>query len=186
MALTATMYRVDVTLSDVDRGVYEQLELRLARHPSESVRYLITRLLAYCASYEEGITFSKGGLSDSDEPPVSVWDPTGVRRAWIDVGAPSAERLHKASKSTPRVALFSHVALPLLRREAAGRTVHRLEQIEVWQLEPAFLDALGERVGRNTRLELVRTDGQLYVTVDGEVLTGSITPATLTTHGIAG
>src|SRR5215472_10630289 len=61
MALTATMYRFRVTLSDVDRAVYENLDFRVARHPSESGRYLVTRTLAYCLSFEEGIAFSKGG-----------------------------------------------------------------------------------------------------------------------------
>ena len=61
MALTATVYHLPVQLSDVDRGVYESLDLRLARHPSETMRYLLTRLLAYCLCYEDGIAFSKGG-----------------------------------------------------------------------------------------------------------------------------
>src|SRR5215217_7959547 len=115
MALTATVHRLNITLSDVDRGVYESLELRVARHPSESARYFWQRTLAYCLCYEEGIAFSKGGLSDSEEPPVSIHDPTGVRLAWIDVGAPSADRLHRASKSTRRVALFSATELSLLQ-----------------------------------------------------------------------
>ena len=75
MALTSTMYRLEIELSDVDRSTYATLDLRLARHPSESARYLLTRTLAYCLSYEEGIAFSKGGLSASDEPPVAIWDP---------------------------------------------------------------------------------------------------------------
>ena len=91
MALTATMHHFQITLSDVDRGVYESLDLRVARHPSETMRYLVTRTLAYCLSYEEGIAFSKGGLSSAEEAPISVRDRTGVLRAWIDVGAPSAE-----------------------------------------------------------------------------------------------
>src|SRR6188768_1958505 len=99
MALTATVYRLTITLSDVDRGVYEALDLRVARHPSESARYFWQRTLAYCLCYEEGIAFSKGGLSDSDEPPVSIVDGTGVLRAWIDVGSPSADRLHRAAKA---------------------------------------------------------------------------------------
>ena len=61
VALTATVYRLNLTLSDVERGVYEKLELRLARHPSESARYFWLRTIAYCLSYEEGIAFSKGG-----------------------------------------------------------------------------------------------------------------------------
>src|SRR5690242_12172206 len=109
MALTATLYHWKITLSDVERGVYEALDLRLACHPSESVRYLVTRAIAYALSYEEGITFSKGGVSSTDEPPVLVRDPTGVLLAWIEVGAPSAARLHKASKAARRVALFTVV-----------------------------------------------------------------------------
>src|SRR5262245_44730898 len=109
MALGSTIYHLTIELSDTDRSTYASLDLRLARHPSESSRYLLTRTLAYCLSYEEGICFSKGGLSSSEEPPVYVQDATGVLKAWIDVGAPSAKRLHKASKAAERVALFTHV-----------------------------------------------------------------------------
>lgn len=179
MALTATVHRIEVTLSDVDRGVYEALELRVARHPSETVRYMLTRTLAYCLSYEEGIAFSKGGLSSTDEPPVSVRDPTGLLLAWIDVGAPSAERLHKASKAASRVALFTQVEPSQLRREAASRHIHQVEAIEVWQLEPAFLEALEAKIERTTRLELVRSDGRLYVTVGADTIEGGITRASL-------
>lgn len=170
MALTATMYRVQVALSDVDRGVYEALDLRLAQHPSESLRFLVTRLLAYCLSYEEGIAFSKGGLSATDEPPIAVRDPTGILLAWIDIGAPSAERLHKASKAARRVSIFTHQDLAALRKEAAS--IHRAEAIEVMRLEAAFLDAI--TLERNTKLELVRNEGQLYVTLDGRNIEGEL------------
>src|SRR5580692_6983854 len=126
MALTATIHHVEVVLSDVDRSVYESLDLRVARHPSESGRYLVTRLLAYCLSYEEGIAFSKGGLSSADEPPIAIRDPTGTLLAWIDVGSPSAERLHKAAKAAARVSLFTHADPALLRREASSRPIHRV------------------------------------------------------------
>ena len=179
MALTATMHHVEVTLSDVDRSVYESLDLRLARHPSESARYLLTRLLAYCLSYEEGIAFSKGGISSAEEPPISVHDPTGILVAWIDIGSPSAERLHKASKAARRVSLYTHVDPMLLRREASSRAIHKVEAIEVWRFEPAFLDALEPMLDRNTKLELARNDGGLYVTVAGSVIEGAVTRVSL-------
>jgi len=179
MALTATVYHLQVSLSDVDRGVYEELDLRLARHPSETLRYLLTRLLAYCLCYEEGIAFSKGGLSSSDEPPIAVRDPTGLFLAWIDVGAPSAERLHKATKAARRVALYTEVAHAQLLREARTRLIHKVEQIEVLRIEPAFLTALEDKVGRNTRLELLRSDGQLYATVAGETISGELVRCSL-------
>lgn len=175
MALTATMHHVQVALSDVDRGVYETLDLRLARHPSESMRYLVTRLLGYCLSYEEGISFSKGGISATDEPPIAVRDLTGILLAWIDVGAPSAERLHKAAKAARRVALFTHQDLAGLR----GASIHKAEAIEVHRFEATFLDALEAKIERNTKLELVRNEGQLYVTIDGKVIEGQVTTTTL-------
>ncbi len=183
MALTATIYHFQITLSDVDRSVYESLDLRVARHPSETMRYLVTRTLAYCLSFEEGIAFSKAGLSSADEAPISVRDRTGVLRAWIDIGQPSAERLHKASKAAGRVALFTHVELPLLLREASARPIHRLEQLEVWRLESAFLDALDAKLSKNAKFELVRTDGQLYATLAGETLNGSLTQCSLVEAG---
>jgi len=179
MALTATVHHVQITLSDVDRGVYEKLDLRLARHPSESARYMLTRLLAYCLSYEEGIAFSKGGLSSTDEAPIAVHDPTGILMAWIDIGAPSAERLHKASKAARRVALFTHVEPRLLQQEAATRAIHRVEAIEVWRFEPAFLDGLEGMIGRSAVIEVVRNDGKVYVTADGKVREGDIARVSL-------
>jgi len=174
MALSATIHHFHVTLSDVDRAVYETLDLRVARHPSESARYLTTRTLAYCLSYEEGIAFSKGGLSSSEEPPIAVHDRTGILLAWIDVGFPSAERLHKASKAARRVALFTHVEAALLRREASTRSIHKVGDIEVWRFDPAFLDAVERTIDRTTTLEVVHTDGRLYVTVDGNVIEGEL------------
>ncbi|HYQ46452.1 MAG TPA: YaeQ family protein [Polyangiaceae bacterium] len=179
MALTATMYHFQITLSDVDRGVYEALDLRVARHPSETMRYLVTRTLAYCLSYEEGIAFSKGGLSSVEEAPVSIRDATGVLRAWIDVGSPSAERLHKASKAAERVALFTHVELSLLLREASARPIHQLERILVYRFEPEFLDTLDRRLDKNSKFEVVRTEGQLYVTIGGETLNGTLSECSL-------
>jgi uncharacterized protein YaeQ len=179
MALTATLYHWKITLSDVERGVYETLDLRLACHPSESVRYLVTRALAYALSYEVGIVFSKGGISSTEEPAVLVRDPTGVLVAWIDVGSPTALRLHKASKAARRVALFTAVDPEDLRAEAQAGAIHRAGELEVWQLEAAFLDAIGERIERTMAWELVHSEGRLYVTLGTEVLEGSVEHAPL-------
>jgi uncharacterized protein YaeQ len=174
MSLGATMHRALVTLSDVDRNVYESLDFRLARHPSESVRYLVTRALAYCLCHEPGIAFSKGGISSTDEPPLSIHDATGLLQAWIDIGSPSAERLHRATKAAPRVVLFTHAELANLQKEARSRSVHRVEEIEVWRLDPTFLDQLGEKLERTWKLELVRTEGRLYVTLPSGALEGGL------------
>jgi uncharacterized protein YaeQ len=108
-----------------------------------------------------------------------VRDPTGILLSWIDIGAPSAERLHKAAKAARRVALFTHVEPRLLQQEAATRSIHRLEEIEVWRFEPAFLDSLEPVIGRSAVIEVVRNEGKLYITADGVVKEGDLTKMTL-------
>jgi uncharacterized protein YaeQ len=179
VAAQATVHRFVIQLSDVDRQVYEALDLRVARHPSESIRYMLTRTFAYALSYEEGIAFSKGGLSQADEPPVSVHDATGGLRAWIDVGVPSAERLHKASKAAGRVMVYTAAEVAMLRREASARAIHKVESIEVLRIAPALLDALEPKVDRHTMMDLLRNDGRLYVTVGGETFEGDIARVSL-------
>jgi len=85
MAAGTTVHALSVELADVDRGVYASLELRVARHPSETPEFLLTRLLAYCLEHQEGIAFTDG-VSAVDEPAVLVRDLTGKVTAWIEVG----------------------------------------------------------------------------------------------------
>jgi len=181
MAGGATLYHLQIELSDVDRGVYETLDLRLAQHPSESMPYLLTRTLAYALLYEEGIAFSKGGLSSTEEAPLTVRDPQDNLRAWIEIGTPSADRLHKASKASPRVVVFTQHHPRLIVREAGTREIHKIERIEVYALEPKFLEELGAITSRNARWTLLRSDGVLYVTVGAKTVSGAVTK-----HALAG
>jgi uncharacterized protein YaeQ len=178
MALGSTVHRLKVQLSDADRGVYEALDLRVAQHPSETSAYLITRVLAYCLSYEEGISFSQG-LANTEQP--AVWLKTADDRValWIEVGTPSAERLHKASKSCPRVCVYTHHDPQLLRREAARMAIHRVDQIEVYAPALSLVQQLADKLERNTSWELVRTGGQLYVTQQGATVEGELVQLSL-------
>lgn len=181
MALTATVHAFEIALSDVDRGVYQTLDLRVARHPSETARWMVTRTLAYCLSYDEGIAFSKGGLSDTEEPPISIRDATGRLVTWIDVGTPSAERLHKASKLA-RVEVYTTDPAQLARL-TAGQAVHKADASDVWTLEVAFVDAFAAKVDRRTRLELTRTEGALYAVIGGVTLESTLGRTSLATLG---
>jgi uncharacterized protein YaeQ len=175
MALQATVYHVQIELSDVDRGVYESLDLRIARHPSESMPYLLTRTIAYALLYEEGLAFSKGGLSSADEALLSIRDLQGNLRAWIEIGLPSSERLHKASKASPRVVVFTQHDPRVFLSEAAKGDIHKADRIEIYALDPKFLDQLGALTDRNSRWTLLRNDGVLYVTVGEKTVSGPLT-----------
>jgi uncharacterized protein YaeQ len=179
VALQATVYHLQIEVSDVDRGVYESLDLRIARHPSESMPYLLTRTIAYALLLEEGIAFSKGGLSSADEVPLAIRDLQGNLRVWVEIGTPSADRLHKASKASPRVVVFTQHDPRILLHEAAKGDIHKKEMIEVYALEPKFLDQLGALTDRNTRWTLLRNEGVLYVTVGEKTVSGAVTKLAL-------
>jgi uncharacterized protein YaeQ len=173
MALGSTMYTADVTLADMDRGVYETLNVRLARHPAESLEYLASRLLAYCMEYEEGITFGKG-LAEADEPALLVRDDTGQLKVWIDVGAPDADRLHKASKSAERVAVYTHRDPAMLQRNYAGKRIHQAKEIALYAIDRSLLDALTEHIDRRTAVALTITEGLVYLDIAGVNVQGSV------------
>ncbi len=174
MALGATMYVFEVRLADADRGVYETLTLRVARHPSETAEYLVTRLLAFCLEYTEGIAFSKG-LSDPDEPAISVRDLTGALQSWIEVGAPDAARLHKAAKAAPDVAVYVHRDVEQLLSRLAGERIHRAGKLRIQAVDRQLLAALVARLERRMDFDLAVSERTLYVSLGEETLTGVVT-----------
>lgn len=182
MAQGATIYVFDITLNDADRNVYETLSFRIARHPSETEEFLLTRVLAYCLEYREGIQFSKG-LSEPDVPALAIRDLTGALQAWIDIGAPEAERLHKAMKGSPRVAVYVHRDVAGLMERLAAATVHRVEQLEIYAVDRELLGALAKRLGRRMSFDLAVADRNLYVTLGEETLSGVIEPLRVVRNG---
>lgn len=177
MALSATIYRIELELADVGRGVYESLELRVARHPSENARRMLARVLAYALEYEEGIDFGRG-VSATEEPAIAITDLRGDMKAWIDVGQPSAERLHKASKRGARVAVYTYEDPTNLLADLAKKRIHRQEALELTALPGPLLDALEATLERNEKWSLTVSEGDLYLTRGDTTLEGRPTKIT--------
>ncbi|MEN9935644.1 MAG: hypothetical protein RLZZ387_2223 [Chloroflexota bacterium] len=173
MAQTATIYTLAIELSDVDRGVYESLDLRVARQPSESAEYMATRVLAYCLEYEEGAAFSQG-IAAGDEPAVWVRDLTGQPTAWIEVGLPDAERLHRGSKLAGRAAVYTHRDVEQLLGQLAGKRIHRAEEIPIYTFERGFVGRVAALIERRTALAISVTERQLYVDIGGQSLSSAL------------
>jgi uncharacterized protein YaeQ len=173
MALSSTMYTFDVALSHVDRGVYESLTVKAACHPSETEEYFATRLLAYCLEYVEGIAFSKG-LSEPDVPAISVRDLTGALKAWIEIGAPDAARLHKASKASPRVAVYTHKEPRIFLRAYEGERIHRAGALELYAVDRELLAEVVRRLDRRVKFAMTVTDGQLFLDFGGDSIHGAV------------
>src|ERR671918_1621323 len=141
MAQTATIYTLTVDLADMDRGVYETLDLRIARHPSETAEYMLVRILAYCLEYEEGIEMTEG-VSSGDEPALLVRDLTGRVTAWIEVGMPDAARLHRGSKRAGRVAVYTHRDVRQLLGQLDGEKIHRSGDIPVRSFDRPLIEEI--------------------------------------------
>ena len=174
MALSATLHNFAVQLADVDRGVYQELELRVARHPSETAEFMLTRLLAYCLEYEEGIAFSDGGVSSTDEPAVLVRDLTGRLTAWIEIGAPDADRVHRGSKSAERVAIYTHRDPAKVLAQLTGKRVHRAEAIPLYSFDRDFIDAAVAAIERRNTVTVSITERLLYLDLNGTNLSTSV------------
>jgi len=173
MAAGAVIHTFQVQLADVDRGIYDELALRVARHPSETDAYMMTRVLAYCLEWEEGITFSEG-ISATDEPAVLVRDLTGRILVWIEVGAPDAARLHHGSKSAERTVVYTHRDPAKLLPQWAGKKIHRADEITLHSFGPGFINEVAAHLGRRTELSLSVTERQLYLELDGTTLSSAI------------
>jgi uncharacterized protein YaeQ len=167
MALTATVHAFTIQLADVDRGVYEDLELRVARQPSETAEFMLVRVLAYCLEYREGIAFTEG-VAAVDEPAVLVRDLTGRITAWIEIGAPDAERLHRGMKLAGQAALYLHRDAAPLLAQYAGAKIHRAAEIPVYDFGAAFVRAAAAKLQRRSKLALSVTERQVYLDIDGD------------------
>ena len=173
MALTATVFVFEIDLSDLDRHVYETLSLRVARHPSESDEFLVARVVAYCLEYTDGIAFSRG-LCDADDPPLMVRDLTGALKAWIDVGTPAPERLHRAGKTADRVVVYVHKDPRQWLRQLEGAAIYRRDALSIRRLDPAFIAALAARLQRRMSFALSVAGGEVQVALADTTITGQV------------
>jgi uncharacterized protein YaeQ len=169
MALGATIYVFNIALADSDRGVYQALELRVARHPSESEPHLLARVMAYCFEYAEGIAFSNG-LAEPDEPTIAIRDLTGLMRVWIDVGLPEAARLHRASKAAARVVVYAHKDPAPWVARLANERIHRSESLELYVLDRDWLAQLAAELARRMEFSLTISEQHVYLSLGAETL----------------
>ena len=173
MALGDTIYVFDIELANSDSDVYQTLSLRVARHPSETAERMLTRVLAYCLEYTEGITLTNG-ISEPDEPTIAIRDLTGALQVWVDVGAPEPPRLHRASKAARRVAVYTHKDAAQLAARLSGERIHRADALELYALDFEWLSNLAGRLQRRTTFTLTVSEQHLYLSAGEETLSGVI------------
>lgn len=168
------LYRFHLELSDVERGVYESLDFRVAQHPSETAPYLLSRVLAYALAFEADLQFSPEGLGDPEAPALKSVTPQGAADLWIEIGNPTAKKLHRASKAARRVLVFTYKNPEVLLEEIRHGSVHRADELGLYAFDPAFLRELETRLGKQNKWTLLHQGGQLDLVIDGDSLTSTV------------
>jgi uncharacterized protein YaeQ len=166
MAQGATVYQFNINLSDVDRGVYETLSLKVAQHPTETLDYMLMRVFAYCLEFCEGIKFGESvGTTGGEQAAVWARDAQGNLTLWVEVGWPDADKLHRASKASDRCAIYTHRDPFQLKNILRGKSIYRVDDIPLVSFDKGFLQQLIERLDRRTTLDVSITERTMYVTL---------------------
>ena len=113
MAQNATIYKVEVSVSDMDRHYYETHKLTVAKHPSETDERLMVRLLAFALNAHEHLEMTKG-LSTDDEPDIWQKSLSGELDVWVALGLPSEKVMRQSCSKAGKVIVYPY----------GGRTPH--------------------------------------------------------------
>jgi len=166
MALGATIYKVSLSVSDLDRNLYHDFELTVARHPSETEERMMARIIAFALHADERLAFTKG-ISSEDEPDLWLTDYDGSIRLWIDLGQPDEKRVRKACGRSDEVVIYTYVrkAAEAWWRQNGGK-LSRFGNLSVQQLEiDGDATAMAER---SMRLQALIQDGELTLTDEND------------------
>jgi uncharacterized protein YaeQ len=165
MALKATIYKADLQIADMDRHVYGDHALTIARHPSETDERVMVRVLAYALHAQEGITFTRG-LFEVDEPDVWVKNLAGEITLGIDLGQPDEDRIRRAcSRSEQVVVLCYSSSCDVWWKQIASRLT-RFSNLTVLQLPAATAQALAALAERSMRLQCMVQDGEIWMNTE--------------------
>ena len=168
------IYRFQIELSDIERAVYETLDFRLAQHPSEHMPYLLTRVLAFALNTQVDLAFSATGLHDPDTAAISVPDTFGGFKLLIEIGSPSARKLHKATKVSKAVKVYTYKSPERFMSELREEKIHRADEIEFYSFSAEFLEELALVIKRDNRWDILFDDGSVTIQVGELSISGEL------------
>jgi uncharacterized protein YaeQ len=182
MAIKATIYKANLQLADMDRNVYGDHGVTLARHPSETDERMMMRLLAFALhvpadNHRGTLDFAKS-LWDTDEPDLWQKDLTGQIVHWIDVGQPDDKRLMKASPRAEGVSVYTFAHSSPIWWNGVANKITRARNIHVWLVPPEQSQALAALAERTMQLQVTVQDGTVWVG-DGKKPSVEVAPVRL-------
>ncbi|TDK21051.1 YaeQ family protein [Luteimonas aestuarii] len=167
MAPNATIYRLELQVSDMDRHYYASHSLTLAQHPSETPERLMVRLMAFALYADERLEFGRG-LSTGEDPDLWQRDYTGDPLLWIDLGQPDESRIRKACARARQVVIVTYSGNSAdIWWEKQANSLSRLKNLTVIDFTPDTVDRAVTLLARSMRLTAMIQDGELQL-MDGD------------------
>lgn len=167
MAEKATIYKANLTLSDMDRNVYGDFSLTIALHPSETLERMMVRILAFCYRAAEHLTFAKG-LSATEEPDLWLRHDNGTLLEWIEVGQPAPDRLKKASSQAASVKVFSYGRGMDVWWKNNAQAIRALPKVEIHSFDAEELQHLVALADKTMNLTVSITEKIAYISTARE------------------
>ncbi|MFV8818143.1 YaeQ family protein [Haliea sp. E17] len=174
MALKSTIYKVMLNVADTNRQVYGDYALTIARHPSETDRRMMLRILAFALHADAALAFGRG-ISTDDEPDLWLKDDTGQVRLWVELGNPDPDRLRKACAKADDVVLYAYGdrATPVWWRKHEDY-LSRFDNLQIYTVADAEAADLEKLAGQNLGLQCTVTDNTVWVSNDAGNVTVSL------------
>ena len=181
MAQKATIYKVELSVSDMDRHYYETHKLTVAKHPSETDERLMVRLIAFALNAREQLEFSRG-LSTDDEPDLWEKSLSGEIELWVTLGLPSEKIVRQSCGKAKEVIIYSYGGRTAeIWWDKIKNSTTRFENLKVINLAEAETSKLAQQANRSMKLQVNVQEGDLMVSVDESIV--YVTPITWKDNG---
>jgi len=170
MAQNATIYKVDLSVSDMDRHYYETHKLTLAKHPSETDERLMVRIVAFALNAHESLQMTKG-ISTDDEP--DIWQKSlhGTLDVWVALGLPSEKVMRQSCGKAGKVIVYPYGGRTAeIWWDKIKNSTTRFENLQVTNFSEKDTGELAKLASRAMKLQINIQDGDVMVNVDDSIV----------------
>jgi len=170
MAQKATIYKAELSVSDMDRHYYETHNLTIAKHPSETDDRLMLRLIAFALNANEQLEFAKG-ISTDDEPDIWQKSLSGELELWVTLGLPSEKIVRQSCGKADEVIIYCYGGRTAeMWWDKIQNSTTRFDNLQVINLSENDVSELGKQASRSMRMQVNIQDGEVMVSVNDGVI----------------
>lgn len=167
MALKSTIFKFKLNVADLDRGVYDDFALSVARHPSETDARMMLRVAAYAMHAGEQLQFGRG-ISTDNEPDLWQRDLSANIELWIELGTVDPDRLRKACGRARQVVLYAYGERAVkVWWEKNSAALQRFENLSVYRVSDAQYADLATLAAPGVALQCTISQGEALITGEG-------------------